>query len=193
MLSNIPETGKSFVDKEISRQVSVIVERRPAVSRWADDVWRAVAILDGQAAAAPFTLLGEGPDGVARFFAGATQLLLHRKETEAYRSNLAGDRVLYVIMRPEEGELPFTLHDVTASPHDAQDHLDSGDELVEAVPMSEEIASWIEVFCDFHHVETPFKKRRRDEVDIEELKFSKEPIYARTGRFPSPESSKGDG
>ena len=193
MLSNIPETGKSFVDKEISRQVSVIAERRPAVSRWADDVWRAVTVLDGQAAAEPFTPLGEGPDGAARFFAGSTQLLLHRKETEAYRSNLAGDRVLYVIMRPDDGDPPFTLYDVTASPYEAQDHLDSGDELVEALPMSDAIASWIEVFCDFHHVETPFKKRRRDNVDVEELKFSKEPIFARTGRFPSPEGADGDG
>jgi hypothetical protein len=181
------------VDKEISRQVSVIAERRPAVSRWADHVWRAVAVLDGQAAAEPFTQLGEEPDGAARFFAGSTELLLHRKETEAYRTNLASDRTLYVIMRPEEGELPFALYDVTASPYEAQDYLDSGDELVEAVPMSKEIVSWIEVFCDFHHVETPFKKRRRDKLDVEELKFSKEPIFARTGRFPTPKSTKSDG
>ena len=181
------------MDKEISRQVSVIAERRPAVGRWAEEVWRVVTVLDGQAAAEPFTPLGEGPDGAERFFAGSTQLLLHRKETEAYRTNLAGDRVLYVIMLPDEGDMPFTLYDVTASPYEAQDHLDSGDELVEALPMSKEIASWIEVFCDFHHVEVPFKKRRRDKVDVEELKFSKEPIFARTGRFPGSESAEGDG
>ena len=181
------------MDKEISRQVSVIAERRPAVSRWADHVWRVVAVLDGQAAAEPFTQLGEEPDGAARFFAGSTQLLLHRKETEAYRINLAGDRALYVIMRPDEGGVPLALHDVTASPYEAQDYLDSGEELVEAVPMSDAIAAWMEAFCDFHHVETPFKKRRRDKVDVEELKFSKEPIFARTGRFPSPESAEGDG
>ena len=181
------------MDKEISRQVSVIAERRPAVSRWADDVWRVVAVLDGQAAAEPFTQLGEGPDGAARFFAGSTELLLHRKETEAYRINLAGDRVLYVIMRPEEGELSLALHDVTASPYEAADHLDSGEELVEAVPMFDVIADWMEAFCAFHHVETPFKKRRRDKVDVEELKFSKEPIFARTGRFPTRESAEGDG
>jgi hypothetical protein len=193
MLSNIPEARKVFVDKEISRQVSVIAERRPAVSRWADEVWRIVAVLDGQAAAEPFTQLGEGPDGTARFFAGSTRLVLHRKESEAYRINLAGDRALYVIMRPEEGEQPFALHDVTASPYEAADYLDSGEELVEAVPMSDVIAAWMEAFCDYHHVETPFKKRRRDKVDVEELKFSKEPIFARTGRFPSPESTDGDG
>ena len=181
------------MDKEISRQVSVIAERRPAVSRWADDVWRIVAVLDGQAAAEPFTQLGEGPDAAARFFVGSTELLLHRKETEAYRINLAGDRVLYVIMQQEDGDSPFALCDVTASPYEAADHLDSGEELVEAMPMSDAIAAWMEAFCDFHHVETPFKKRRRDKVDVEELKFSKEPIFARTGRFPSPESAEGDG
>jgi hypothetical protein len=150
-------------------------------------------VLDGQAAAEPFTQLGEGLKGAARFFAGSTDLLLHRKETEAYRSNLAGDRVLYVIMQAEDGDPPFALYDVTASPYEAADHLDSGEELVEAVPMPDAIADWMEAFCDFHHVETPFKKRRRDKVDVEELKFSKEPIFARTGRYPSPESAEGDG
>ena len=181
------------MDKEISRQVSVIAERRPAVSRWADHVWRVATVLDGQAAAVPFTQLGEQPDGTVQFFAGSSELLLHRKETEAYRSNLAGDRVLYVIMRPDDGEAPFILYDVTASPYEAQDHLDCGEELVETVPMSDAIAAWMEAFCDFHHVEVPFKKRRRDKVDVEELKFSKEPIFARTGRFPGPESAEGDG
>ncbi|HSG95467.1 MAG TPA: DUF3305 domain-containing protein [Afifellaceae bacterium] len=181
------------MDKEISRHVSVVAERRPAVSRWADEVWHVVAVLDGRAGAEPFTQLGQEPDGVVRYFAGSTELLLHRKETEAYRSNLAGDRVLYVIMHAEEGDPPFTLHDVTASPYEAADHLDSGEELVESVPMPDAIAGWMEAFCDFHHVETPFKKRRRDKVDVEELKFSKEPIFARTGRFPSPESAEGDG
>ena len=193
MLFNIPETGKAFVDKEISRQVSVIAERRPAVSRWTDHVWHVVAVLDGKAAAEPFTQLGEEPDGAARFFAGSTALLLHRKDTEAYRSNLAGDRVLYVIMRPDDGDVPFILYDVTASPYEAQDHLDCGEELVETVPMSDAIAEWMEAFCDFHHVDVPFKKRRRDKLNVEELKFSKEPIFARTGRFPATESAEGDG
>ena len=193
MLSNNPETGKAFVDKEISRQVSVIAECRPAVSRWADEVWRVVAVLDGQAAAEPFTQLAEEPGGPTRFFAGSTQLLLHRKETEAYLGNLAGDRALYVIMRPDEGGQPLALYDVTASPYEAADYLDSGEELVESVPMTDAIAAWMQAFCDFHHVETPFKKRRRDKVDVEELKFSKEPIFARTGRYPSPEGAEGDG
>ncbi len=193
MLSNNHETGKVFLDKQISRQVSVIAERRPAASRWADDVWRAVAVLDGAAAARPFTQLGAAADGATRFFAGSAELVLHRKETEAYRINLAGDRVLYVIMRPHDGDPPFALHEVTASPYEAQDHLDSGEELVEAVPMTEAIADWMEEFCVVHHVETPFKKRRRDKVDVEELKFSKGPIFARTGRFPSPEGAGGDG
>ncbi|MDH3195299.1 MAG: DUF3305 domain-containing protein, partial [Hyphomicrobiales bacterium] len=168
------------MDKEISRQVSVIAERRPAVSRWADEVWRIVAVLDGKAAAEPLTQLGHEPDGTKRFFAGSTPLVLHRKETEAYRINLAGDRVLYAIMHPDDGDPPFVLHDVTASPHEAADHLDSGEELVEAVPMPAAIVDWLQAFCDFHQVDEPFKKRRRDKVDAEELKFSKEPIFART-------------
>lgn len=184
------------MDKEISRTVSVIVERRPTASRWADWVWAPCEIVEGKAAAAPWVSLGETPEQVARFFAGSTEILLHRKETEAYRINLAGDRVLYAVLRPadddddgdDSADHPFTLHAVTASPYEAQDHLDSGDEIVEAIAMPQSIAELVEAFCDFHHREEPFIKRKRDRLKVEELKFGKEPIFVRSGR----NSSSGD-
>ncbi len=175
-----------MLDKEISRTVSVMVERRPAASQWVDWIWAPSEILEGEAAAEPFTRLGETADGVDRFFAGSVELVLHRKETEAYRINLAGDRVLYaVLLADDEAGTPWMLHAVTASPYEAQDHLDSGDEIVEALPMPQAIAELIEAFCAFHHRAEPFIKRKRDRIKVEELKFGKEPIFARTGRFPS--------
>jgi hypothetical protein len=168
------------MDAEASRIVGVIVERRPAKSRWADHVWRVAEVLDGQAGTQPFTRLTALADGTERYFAGNTALTLHRDETGAYRINLAGDRVLYVVLRGDEtGTHPYELHMVTASPHEACDYLDSGEELVEAVPMPQPIAAWLEAFCARHHKEQPFKKRQRDKVDTERLQFSKEPIFAR--------------
>ena len=181
------------MERQISRRVSVIAERRPAVSRWADYVWRVVAVLDGKAAADPMTPLGEEPDGTVRYFAGSTNLTLYSAETAAYLTNLAGDRVLYVIMDLDEGGKPVILRDVTASPFDAADHLDSSEGLVEAVPMPDAICEWLRAFCDFHHVDTPFEKRRRTKTDVEELKFSKEPIFARAGRVPTSEDGEADG
>jgi hypothetical protein len=171
------------VESEINRTVGVVIERRPAASRWVEHVWRVVEVLDGSAGAEPFTLLATLEDGTERYFAGNTDLTLHRTETEAYRMNLSGDRVLYAALRPDEtGAYPFSLHQVTASPHDACTLLDSGEEMVEAVPMPPPIVAWVEAFCEEHHKEEPFIKRQRGRIDVEELKFSKEPIFARGGR-----------
>ena len=179
-----------MLDKEISRTVSVMVERRPATSRWADWIWSPCEIIEGAAAAEPFVKLDETEDGIARYFAGSTDIVLHRKETEAYRVNLAGDRVLYAILRADdEDDVPYTLHAVTASPYEAQDYLDSGDEIVEPIPMPHSIAELIEAFCAFHHKEEPFIKRKRDKHKTEEQKFGKEPIFATAGRV----SSSGEG
>ena len=43
--------------------------------------------------------------------------------------------------------------------------------------MPKGVAGWISSFVDEHHVEQTFKKRRRDEVKIEEHKFGQEPIF----------------
>lgn len=172
------------MDKEISRTVSVIVERRPSASRWADWIWAPVEVIEGAGTADPFTRLAESEDGTARFFAGSTDIVLHRKETEAYRLNLAGDRVLYTVLRAGDDEdVPYTVHSVTASPYEAQDYLDSGDEIVEALAMPYTIAELVEAFCSVHHEDEPFIKRKRDKVKTEELKFGKEPIFATAGRM----------
>lgn len=176
------------MDAEVSRIVGVVVERRPAKSRWVSHVWRVSEVLDGRAAVEPFTRLAVLGDGTERYFAGNTALTLHRTETEAYRINLTGDRVLYAGLRPDEtGAHPYALHTVTASPHEACDLLDSAEELIEAVPMPAPILAWLEAFCEAHHKEQPFVKRQRDRVDVERVQFSKEPIFARTQRRATPE------
>jgi hypothetical protein len=185
--------GRGAVDAEVSRIVGVILERRPAKSRWADHVWRVVEVLDGQAAVEPFSQLAVLADGTVRYFAGNIPLTLHRTETEAYRTNLAGDRVLYAVLRPDEtGTHPFSLHTVTASPQAASEFLESSEELVEAVPMPASIVAWVESFCAAHHKEEPFSKRQRNSVDIEQVKFSKEPIFARKGKLAAVEPGKPD-
>ena len=54
-----------------------------------------------------------------------------------------------------------TVFGVTASAFEAQDYMDSGEEIVEAVPMPDELIAWLAAFVEHHHVEEVFKKRKR--------------------------------
>jgi hypothetical protein len=54
---------------------------------------------------------------------------------------------------------------VTASPYEAQDYTDSGEELVEKVRMPRVIIGWVEAFVSLHHEHEAFKKRQRDKAD----------------------------
>ena len=54
---------------------------------------------------------------------------------------------------------------VTASPYDAQDYLDSGEDILEGVPMPDGVIAWVQSFVDRHHVDEPFYKRKRKRYD----------------------------
>ena len=50
---------------------------------------------------------------------------------------------------------------VTASPYDAQDYADNGEDLVEAIPMPEGVKAWVSEFIKLHHEDEVFIKRKR--------------------------------
>jgi hypothetical protein len=56
---------------------------------------------------------------------------------------------------------------VTASPFEAQDYCDTGEELVEKVPMPHGLVAWIREFVKRHHEEEVFKKRKRDRQRVD--------------------------
>lgn len=96
-------------------------------------------------------------------------LELHGAETEAYQHNLAA-RVpaIYVVMREVAGAArPLDVALVTASPYEAQDYTDSGEEIVAKVAMPPAVRLWVEDFLAQYHEEQPFKKRRRDRKDVD--------------------------
>ena len=51
---------------------------------------------------------------------------------------------------------------VTASPYEAQDYSDNGEDIVEKVMMTPQVHAWISAYVDTHHEEEAFVKRRRD-------------------------------
>ncbi len=167
-----------------SMPMGVVLERREIDNPWQDHVWRAVAVLPGAAAIAGWRDLGSG-DGWARFHAATLPLELHRSDTEAYRVNLSDDPPrIYVVLRDDDeddggyGVAPFL---VTVSAFEAQDYLDSGEEEVEGVQMPDAVIAWVQAFIDKHHVDEPFRKRKRDRLDPDKLGFGR-PQVTRGGK-----------
>jgi len=156
-------------DKTARLPLGVVIRRQPGVTRWTRWVWRPVAVLPGAGPAEWAELRREGE--AVEYHAATVEIELHRAETEAYRVALSNaPPICYVILREDED--PAAVHDVTvfgvtASPFEAQDYQDSGEEIVEPVPMPAALIAWISAFVGAHHVEEEFKKRQRDRVRID--------------------------
>ena len=149
--------------------VGVVVERRKGASPWVDFTWRPVTVLAGEPAAAPWTPLSQDGDA-ATFYAGAADVDLYVSETGNYRDNLAMQPPsLWVALRPTGVEPPYELIAVTADPSEGESFTQTGEDIVEAVPMPEPLRTAIEAFVAEHHVERPFFKRKRDRADPEAL------------------------
>ncbi|MGI9569241.1 MAG: DUF3305 domain-containing protein, partial [Desulfobulbia bacterium] len=126
---------------------------------------------------------GAGPGGwrklrqegeAVEFHADTVQLELFRTDTEAYLTALSETvPSVYVVLRTNDDpdtEHPVDVLLVTASPYEGQDYADTGEEIVEKVPMPAGLIAWIREFVDQHHVDEQFVKRKRDKkrIDLEE-------------------------
>jgi hypothetical protein len=145
--------------------VGVVVERRKAESPWVDYTWRVATVLPGVPEAAPWTQLSTSGDA-ASFYVGTAVVALFRTETAHYRDNLAsGTPTLWVMLRPTGVNPPYDLAAVTADPAEGEAFTQSGDCLVDAVPMHEVVRVQVEAFVTKYHVEIPFVKRKRDDAE----------------------------
>ena len=149
--------------------VGVVIERRTASSQWVDYIWRPVAVLPGVPETAPWTKLREEGE-VTGFYLGATEIGLYPSDTTQYRDNLAsGSPMLWVTLRPTGGEPPYDLLSVTADTSEGELLTEPGTDLVDSVPMPDEIHDIVLQFVTEHHVERVFFKRKRDRADPEAL------------------------
>jgi len=105
---------------------------------------------------------------------------LHRAEAEAYHYNLTSpEPSLFVVLREddeEESGAPIEAALVTASPYEAQDYLDSSEDIVERILLPSDLKAWVENFVDAHYAPQEFKKRKRDRVKQEDHKFGQETL-----------------
>lgn len=142
--------------------VGVVLRKSPGVTKWAKYVWRAVAILPGADPADWKVLRREGD--VSEYHAATLALTLYRSDTEAYVHGLAANvPCVYVICREtQDTARPLDVVMVTASPYEAQDYSDNGEDIVEKVMMTPQVHAWIADYVAEHHEEEAFVKRRRD-------------------------------
>ena len=160
-----------FAARIITMPVGIIVSKHPGVTRWASEIWKPSGLIPGADIAHWVELRSEGD--VTQYHARTLPLTLHRAEVEAYRVALSMDvpSAFVILDEDESGDTPggWEVSDVTLSPYDAQDLLDSGFSLVEPVPIPPVIVSWAQQFVDHHFVEEPFKKRKRDRLDVDQV------------------------
>ncbi|KAJ57163.1 molybdopterin-guanine dinucleotide biosynthesis protein MobA [Actibacterium mucosum KCTC 23349] len=146
--------------------VGIVLRRSPGSTRWVAWSWRATDVLPG-AGPADWRELRRDGDAV-EYHAATVTLELHGAETEAYLTGLSA-RVpsVFVVMREGHGDEPLDVLLITASPYEAQDYTDSGEEIVEKVPMPGGLVAWVRDFVEEFHQDEEFVKRRRDKKRID--------------------------
>lgn len=168
-----------MTERTATLAVGVVLRKQPGVTRWAKWVWRVVGVLPGAGPAEWREMRREACKGgeAVEYHAATLELEVHRAEIEAYLVALSNDPPsCYVVLR--EAEDPKAEHEievflVTANAYEAQDYLDSGEEIVEAVPMPPAMIGWLSDFVGRHHKEEEFYKRKRDRVKTDRVEDGK--------------------
>ncbi len=153
----------------ISMPLGIVIRKSPGVTGWAKWVWKAVAVLPGAGPADWHELRREGE--VVEYHAATVTLELFRSEAEAYLTGISTrSPSIYVVLRDSTD--PEAAQDVevllaTASPYEAQDYADSGEEIIELVPMPDSLINWIKAFINVHYQPEKFIKRRRKNARVD--------------------------
>jgi len=150
------------VVSETVLRLGVVVERREIDNRWQDYSWRSIAVIPNAPETEGWKALHSGENWV-QYHARTLELELFKRETLGYKVNLAMPTPsVFVVLRPgeergEEEVEPFLL---TVCPYEAESYIESGDEIVDGVPMPPELEALLHDFVDTHHVEEVFVKRK---------------------------------
>ena len=168
-------------ERSTALTVGVVIAREPIDHPWQDFRWRPIELLIGEADLDVGAVIAE-TEQQTQYYGDSFAVELHRKETSGYVVNLENKPpVVYVVLREAEDDdaddaLPVIVETVTVTPFEAQDFLDSGEDIVEPLTMPEPLVAWLERFVAVHHEEETFIKRKRDKLDIRNEKFGQEPI-----------------
>ncbi len=159
----------------------VILLRKDIQSQWTDYVWEPIGVALDAPRGVHGKIRHEG-DGWVHYLLECDPLELHRKDAPAYREGLAqeGKALLWVVLG-EEGDpdslLPYYVQLVTASPYEAQDYLDSGELIVEAVDMPELLRKHIEDYVAHCPQEEQFIKRKQKKKYRDDHSFGQQSLH----------------
>ncbi len=155
-MAQIPEEQNAAVSHF---PVSVILERRPAVSRWADHVWSAAGITVGRHGEEREARLIRENQGVAHYVVGGFEVKLHVDECESYYYNLVSDSPrAYVLAHSADDERQPQPFLVSMSFDEAHAYLE-GEAQVYAVDVPGELYRWTEAYVIANYF--PEKKKKR--------------------------------
>jgi hypothetical protein len=184
---------------QLSMPLGVVLERRPSNNQWVEYDWSVDAVLPGASEIDDWVKLANGSDEKGdwvKFHAATLPLEIFRKETEGYKFNLTLEQPsVFIVLRSSDDEeeveeeckyevFPFL---VTVCPYEAQDYLDSGEEVVDNVPMPLPVMAWLDEYISHHHVEEPFKKRKRKDFDPRKEGYDK-PLPPISYKYDKPPS-----
>ncbi len=182
---------------QLSMPLGIVLEKRSSGNQWVDYDWSVVSVLPGAAEIDDWVELKRGKDGEGdwvQYHAATLPLEIFSKEAEGYKFNLTLEQPsVFVVLRnidDEEQEdyehevFPFL---VTVCPYEAQDYLDSGEEIVENVSMPLSVMAWLDDYVNEHYVEEKFKKRKRKAFDPGKEGYDKPPppVSHKYNRQPS--------
>ena len=161
-------------------EIAVLVERRDGATAWVTESWRPLeALAEPPPVTGAWTLLRRN-GGAEDYLATGIPVILHRSDLASYRYNLAGmEPRLYVVLRKTgEADPPIRVVMATIAPDEAQAMSESGEDMVDGVPLPEPLRAWVERFCASHPPDEPMRKRKRDSLDSDA-------VFAGKGKAPS--------
>lgn len=139
--------------------IAVILERRPAVTQWADYVWTAAGITVGRHIDGGEPRLVREDHDTAYFLVGGLEVALHPDECESYYHNMMSESPrAYVVARFSDDDTRPEPFLISMSFDEAHAYLE-GDDEVYAVDVPAELYKWTEAYVIANYF--PEKKKKR--------------------------------
>jgi hypothetical protein len=156
-----------------SRNIAVILERKPVESRWQSHEWKVMAAIPDPGGERRTVV--DAPESFQVLYPGL-EATLYPDEAEGHYLNVSTEEpsVFVALRTPEEGGDPYPLQ-VTLSYNEAARWMDGG-ENVERVPMWRELAEWMGEWVERNYRPEPKKRRKPRSFDgkgaLREKKFT---------------------
>lgn len=177
---------------------SLIFERLASSHPWLDWEWKVAGMMPvADADITRSARILEKGNAVTRWLGEPSRVDLHRSDVDAYVYNLTSPQAsVYAVAHEREDSvaegLVWRTHLVTLSSYEAEEYAAGDDALIGKLPIPDDVREWLEAFVALHFKDEPFRKRRRDRLDVEEHKFGQESLMELRQRMLAAGKSDGE-